>query len=85
MASHEALDAPEGCNAVSANASPESSEVRHLEPAGPIEVPVPGYAPRNCIVCHQALGVGERKLHVGRCARQRKTALQRFRRERGRE
>lgn len=37
-----------------------------------------------CIVCHDPLAPGERKVHRGRCARRRKTVLQRLRRWRHR-
>lgn len=45
-------------------------------------VPLP--APRRlCLMCRRPLGVGERKVHWGACARKRKTELQRRRRQRG--
>lgn len=39
---------------------------------------------RNCLVCGQPLGVGNRKVHRGRCAVTRETQLQKERRRRRR-
>lgn len=45
------------------------------EPAGKL---------RACLVCRGELEPGERRVHVGACARKRKTALQKIRRRRRR-
>jgi hypothetical protein len=39
---------------------------------------------RRCTICHEPLGVGERKVHRGPCARTRKTQLQKMQRWRQR-
>ena len=41
-------------------------------------------AARRCVVCRQALAPGQRKVHAGKCARERETQLQQKRRQRGR-
>lgn len=38
--------------------------------------------PKSCAVCRGLLGLTERKVHAGACARQRKTQLQAERRRR---
>jgi hypothetical protein len=81
MADREALVVPEGSGAVSANASPDESS---LEALGPADVSVESVFvenPRLCLVCQGELLFDERKVCRGRCARTRKTLLQKNRRE----
>jgi len=84
MAPPEALGVPSGSGAVSGEALGNEPEVRHLE-GGHNGIPlVPAYVRKPCLECHHPLALGERRVHGGRCARARKTRLQRLRRGRAR-
>jgi hypothetical protein len=57
--------------------------VRHFDVDTQAAAPDPIFDVLCCAVCRESLLRGQRRVHPGECARARKTALQRRRRQRG--